>query len=427
MDTSGQEVRRITTNPEPEFARAWSPDGRALVLTSFRNRTKDIFIIPLEGKQGAINITKSLDLDEDDAVWAPDGTYLAYVSGPPGSSSIQVTAINPETWAMDEAQSQFFGAGGSPAWSPDQQSLVYAYEQSGGSHLVAANLSGWALFHEVYSTEGLLNDVAWSSQALSARVIAQAQAAERPPTQPAYVELVQPTPSTPPPYQLMPIPGVEAVEESDAPILLSDRVNESFNALRQRVIDEAGWDYLGTLESAWRPITYTPPSGHSRMTWQLCGRGLWLDQQPQEADEPQVELLREDLNNATYWRVMIRAAQQDGSMGEPLREAPWDLNARDDSGAALVEGGAPKRTIPSGYYVDFTTLADAYGWERLPSLWRWRYFWPDIRWWEYQKTDGLSWWACMLEVYPPEEIEEVFGPIPGLDDSHGGADRSTDG
>ena len=113
-------------------------------------------------------------------------------------------------------------------------------------------------------------------------------------------------------------------------------------------------------------------------------------------------------------------------MGEPLREAPWDLNARDDSGAAMVEGGAPKGTIPAGYYVDLTTLANAYGWERLPSLWRWRYFWPDIRWWEYQKTDGLNWWACMLEIYAPEEIEDAFGPIPGLDDTRGGADRDTE-
>ena len=66
--------------------------------------------------------------------------------------------------------------------------------------------------------------------------------------------------------------------------------------------------------------------------------------------------------------------------------------------------------------MDFTTLASDYGWERVPSLWRWRYFWSDIRWWEFQKDDGLTWWECMLEVFEPKEIEAAFGPIPGYED-----------
>ena len=103
-------------------------------------------------------------------------------------------------------------------------------------------------------------------------------------------------------------------------------------------------------------------------------------------------------------------------MGEPLREATWDLNARDDSAAALVEGGVTKETIPPGYYVDLTALASTYGWERVPALWRWRYSWADIRWWELQKTDGLGWWTCMLEVYSPRRIESAFGPIPGYEE-----------
>ena len=99
-------------------------------------------------------------------------------------------------------------------------------------------------------------------------------------------------------------------------------------------------------------------------------------------------------------------------MGEPLREAVWDLNARDQGGRAMVEGGALEPRIPSGYYVDLTTLASDYGWERVPALWRWRYFWADIRWWEFLKSDGLSWWECMLEVFEPKKIEAAFGPLP---------------
>jgi TolB protein len=122
------------------------------------------------------------------------------------------------------------------------------------------------------------------------------------------------------------------------------------------------------------------------------------------------------VGNATYWRVFLRAAEQDGSLGEPLRALPWDLSARDDGGRAEVEGGAPVERMPSGYYVDFTALARDYGWERVPSLWRWRHFWPDILWWEYRKNSDLTWWPCMLEIFEPEEIEAAFGPIPGRDE-----------
>ncbi len=412
MSTTGQQLRRITTDPAPNYGPAWSPDSRAIAYATFRDGNKDIYLHLLDGDREIINVTNSPDLDEDDPAWSPDGTRLAYVSGPRGNPSIQVTAFDWDALAADQAQTELFGTGTSPAWAPDGQSLVYTYVRGGRSFLVAASVTSWALFHEVYSTGGPLDGLAWTDLPLPPRVVARAEAdvpAEKPPF---YVELVQPTPKAGPPYELVPLPNVHDGEEP----FLSDRVNESFNALRQRVIEEAGWDYLGHLGSSWRPITYTPPSGHSRMSWHLCGRAIGLDQEPYEENRPQVELVRDDVGNVTYWRVFIRAAEQDGSMGEPLREAVWDLNAREQNGRAMVEGGAPRERIPSGYYVDFITVASDYGWERLPALWRWRYFWADIRWWEFQKTDGLTWWECMLEVFEPKVIEATFGPIPGYED-----------
>ena len=416
MSTTGRQMQRITTDSAPDYGPVWSPDSRTLAFTSFRDGNKDIHLRSLDDRE-EINITQSPELDENDPAWSPDGAQLAYVSGPRGNPAIQVTAFDWNTLTLDQTQTEYFGAGGSPAWAPDGTSLVYTYERGRRSYLVAADMTGWALFHEVYSTNGLLKDLAWTKLALSPRIVARAQADEPPAEPPVYVEVVQPTPSTGPPYELVQLPDVETDQEETT--LLSDRVNESFNALRQRTIEEAGWDYLANLGSSWVPITYTPPSGHSRRSWRLCGRAIGLDQEPYEAalprDDPQVELIRQDVGNVTYWRIFLRAAKQDGSMGQPLREAPWDLNARQEDGRAGVEGGAPRKRVPAGYYVDFTTLADDYGWERLPALWRWRYFWPDIRWWEFQKTDGLTWWECMLEIFEPDEIEATFGPIPGYE------------
>jgi len=411
MSTTGQQLRRITTDPAPDYAPAWSPDSQAIVFTSFRDNTKDIYIYLLD-EERLINVTQSPDLDEDAPVWSPDGSQLAYVSGPRSNPSVQVTTFDWHTLTADQDQTELFGSGNSPAWAPDGQNLIYTYERSQRSYLVAASMQGWALFQEVYSTNGKLEDLAWTQLSLSHRVIARAQAAEPVSLAPFYTELVQPTSTSAPPYQLVELPNVNNNNKER----LSDRVNESFNALRQRVLDEAGWDYLGRLDASWKPITYTPPSGQSRMNWHLCGRAIALDQEPYEESDSRIELVREDLGNVTYWRVLIRAAKQDGSMGEPLREVPWDLYAREESGPAMVDGGAYKDEIPSGYFVDFTTLASDYGWDRVPSMWRWRYFWPDIRWWEFQNTADLSWWRCMLDVYKPEQIESAFGPIPGHED-----------
>ncbi len=422
MSTAEGELKRITSDRAPDYEPAWSPDSRAIAFTSFREGNKDIYLY-LVGRDEIINITNSPDLDEDHPAWSPDGAQLAYISGPRGNPYVQVTSFDWDTLTADQAQTELFGAGDSPAWAPDGQSLVYAYERGSHSHLIAVSMAGWALFHEVYSTDAPLDDLAWTSQALSPRAVAQAQA-DAPATEPSlYVELVQPTPAAAPPYELVRIPGVELNVEDEEnegkgenEPFLSDRVNESFNALRWRVSEEAGWDYLAHLDIAQLPMDYTPYSGHSRMSWHVCGRAIGLDQEPYKDKPSKIELVREDVGNVTYWRVFIRAAEQGGSMGEPLREATWDLSARQQDGRAMVEGGELKQLVPAGYYVDFTTLASDYGWERVQSLWRWRYFWPDIRWWRFRKTDGLSWWDCMLEVFEPEEIEDQFGPIPGYED-----------
>jgi TolB protein len=487
MSTTGERLQRITSDLMPNYEPAWSPDSRAIVYTTFREGTKDVYVHLLDGQDGEeiVNITQSPDLDEDTAVWSPDGTQLAYVSGPRGNPSIQVTTFDWDTMTTDQAQTALFGTGTSPAWAPDGQSLIYTYDRGTYSHIVAANMTGWGLFHEVYSTDEPLADLDWTSVALSPRVIAQAQANAPPEEEepPFYVELVQPTPMTGTTYSLVSLPNVSIVaseetveiplpsspenedetqdnadengngnengnengdeseernasgnaEEEPAEIrnpgraenengdmtgaFLSDRVNESFNALRQRVIEKVGWDYLANLSVAQLPMDFTPYSGQSRMTWHVCGRAFGLDRGPYNEDVPRVELVREDVGNVTYWRVFVRAAEQDGSMGEPLREGVWDLTTRQEDGRAMVEGGTLKERIPSGYYVDFTTLANDYGWERVPALWRWRWFWPDVMWWRFRKTDDLTWWECVQEVFELEAIEDAFGPIPGNDDS----------
>lgn len=417
MTAGGEHPRPVTTDLASDFAPAWAPEDDALAFVSLRDGGKDVYVYT-EEEERVVNVTHSPDLAEDQPAWSGDGSRLAYVTGNESQTSVQVAVFDWESLSVDQARTEFFGTGAAPAWAPDGESLLYVYARGGRSHLVAASMAGWALFHEVYSAQGLLDDIAWTDAPLPPRVAAWAGEVDDSRGEghlPASinVEVVQPTPAEGPPYQLMSLPGVRV--EEGAP-RLSDQVNDSFNALRRRVSEEAGWDYLARLDSAWLPLTHEPPSGHSRRSWQLCGRAFALDQDPLGGEESGIVLVREDVGNATYWRVYLRAAQQDGTLGEPLRVLPWDLLARERGGRAEVDGGARSDRVPAGYYVDFTALAQEYGWERVPSMWRWRYFWPDILWWEYRKTGDMTWWDCMLSVLEPTQIESAFGPIPGREE-----------
>ncbi|MBN1954943.1 MAG: PD40 domain-containing protein [Anaerolineae bacterium] len=421
MDATGRDVRRLTTDPAPDYSPAWSPDGQMIAYTSFRQGNQDVFLYVLEGEEAGkeFNVTQSPNSDESDPVWSPDSSQLAYTIGRAGYSTVQVSNLEWRTTAgITETETvlrltsfDLFGSGCSPTWAPDGAGLVTVYQRGQRSYLIASSLYGWGLSQEVYSAEALLGDPAWSPISLSPGAIVRARAAAPAFERPLYTEFVQPTSVgegvyT---YTLVYLPDVNG---GDDRALLSERVDDSFAALRQRVLEETGWDYFAIVGSAWRPMDHTPRPGQSSMSWHVCGRAIDVNQGFYDQDDQIVHLIREDVGNETYWRVMIEATEQDGSMGEPLRVAPWDLKAREEGGTAAVQGGQLLAQVPPGYFVDFTALAADYGWERVSALYRWRYYWPDIEWWHHQKTDGLNWWQCMLELYAPDKIEEVFGPLP---------------
>ncbi|OGO11380.1 MAG: hypothetical protein A2Z66_05825 [Chloroflexi bacterium RBG_13_66_10] len=118
-----------------------------------------------------------------------------------------------------------------------------------------------------------------------------------------------------------------------------------------------------------------------------------------------MEVVREDFGAETYWRVFVRTSPQDGTLGEPLRQLPWDFQARFTGDPEEYDaGGARKAALPTGYYVDFTALAEDYGFHRLAALSTWRTFYPAVRFNEFAMTDSLDWMSAMLEIYPASAI-----------------------
>jgi TolB protein len=190
---------------------------------------------------------------------------------------------------------------------------------------------------------------------------------------------------------------------------LQNLVEDSFNALRQRVIKDAGWDALASLENAFVPLTIALDPGLGD-DWLYTGRAFALNSLMINAGW--MAVVREDIGSQTYWRLYIRAQKQDGSEGKPIENSPWDLNARYNLDPAIYEAGGKYGTVPAGYWIDFTSLAQAYGWERLPALPNWRNYYAGTRFTEFALTGGLNWYSAMLQLYPQDALDTATPVLP---------------
>ncbi len=399
---SGEQIR-LTSDPAPEYSPAWSPDGRHIAFTSYRDKNKDLFLISLD--DGTVsNLTNTPNQDEDYPAWSLDGAYIAYSTGVPGDESIWMIPFDKEALMTGQLRPMLFGIGRQPVWSPDGRAIGYIFQRQMTSYLISASTTGWGLAQEGYTTSDALSNPDWTYTTLNPDLEARLKEQMAQEASPLYAELLT---STGAQYRLVDLPNVNngnGVEK------LSDSVNDSYNAMREVVQEKTGWDYLAILGDSWRPMNHTPRPGQGRISWHVCGRAVDINQG--FLGEGNLELVREDIGGVTYWRVFIKAQKQDGSLGEPLRVSPWDLQARAKGGLASVYGGELKATVPPGYFVDFTTIAADFGWERRNALSNWRTSYYDIEWWHFQKTEGMSWYECMLELYPEAEITASYGALP---------------
>jgi TolB protein len=406
LNVESGERHRLTTDVMPEYSPAWSPNGRHIAFTAYQDDNQDLYVISLD--DGSIaNLTQTPNQNEDHATWSPEGDYLAYSSGVPGDETIWRIPFVTETDTTGRLRPFLFGVGGQPVWSPDGKALAFIFRQQTTAYLIAADTTGWAMAQEGYSTSDWMDDPDWSATPLNGDLEARLQALHFEEEPPLYTELLLSTRPISATYRLVGLPNVNGGDNVEK---LSDRVNDSYNALRRAVEAQTGWDYLSILGDSWRPMNHTPRPGQGRISWHVCGRAVDINQGYLRSG--QLELVREDIGGVTYWRVFIKAKEQDGSLGEPLRLAPWDLEARSAGGLATAQGGELKDTIPEGYYVDFTRIAADYGWERRNALSNWRNSYFDIEWWHFQKTEGMSWYECMQELYATDAISNSYGMLP---------------
>jgi TolB protein len=375
---------QLTDAPSLDSSPTWDPAGRRVAFISDRDGLPDVFLANLDDpSERYFNLTRTSLVAEADPAFSPDGASIAYSGRGNGLDLIYVAAVDGTTGPRE------IGLGRSPGWSPMGDALGATLPSAQSSHFVLYPLVEADVTSVGFPAIRGILDLTWAPGA--------------PPEGAAWLPAgsspVDPTAVSPVGrVALSRIPGVEAPAA-----MLSDLVDEAFLGLRQRAAEDIGWDVLGTLEYAFVGINAPLPPGFAYNDWLYTGRAFAVDSRALTSGL--LEVVREDYGAETYWRVFVKAASQDGSVGEPLRVRSWDFTTRYTGDPSTYDrGGSLKEILPQGYYVDLTQLAADYGFERVPAMSNWRTYFQGARYNEFARTDGLSWLDAMLQVYPPEAI-----------------------
>jgi TolB protein len=441
MNLQNGDVAQITNSAEYDSAPSWSPDSQWLVFETYTNDNLEISIVSVNDRaQPVLPVTEDPSSDHS-PVWAPDGRHVAFISSRGGDSDVWLANLdlagderyqnlsntpfaseNHPLWNFDGSQllwssisqtvgfsglyiwnandparsAHWIGDGSWGAWNETAEKIVAVTSSANQNYITAYDVNGTLLLSPT-PLSGRVRGLAWGFADLPNPFPNSFSQAAR--EAPAVLWSPILTPAADVPNQrwyVVPIPDLQVPYPQ-----LHDLVDESFKALRNRIIVETGWDALASLENAFIPLTTNLDPGLEE-DWLYTGRAFSIN--PLMADTGWMVTLREDISAQTYWRVYIRAAIQDGSLGEPIHNAPWNLSARYELDPTTYEQGGKYAAVPSGYWVDMTALAAAYNWERLPALPNWRTYYRGSRFTEFALTGDLDWYSAMRELYPIEAL-----------------------
>ncbi len=388
----------LTNHPGADFEPNWSQQGRLISFVSTRSGSQEVWYADLDSPEidKAAPVANLVGISANHPIWSPDGRYLTWsIVTEEGNHSLI-------TWDSNDPERDpvITGNGDWPLWSGNGEILYTVLKNPYDTYLTA--YPGFEDSSQVMmpavKMPGHVEGISWS--AANAFI---------------YQSNLDPVPEPTPLWVPAEGSAAEQAEERMDLIQLRNLVapnpqfNQdavgSFSSLRQAVRDSTGWDFLSTLENAFVPINEPLTPGVS-LEWLFTGRGITIDDIPRMANW--LILVKEEYRDQTYWRVYIRTNNQQGLYGKPLHDFNWSFNARYSGNNYQYEnGGARSQHVQEGYWVDFTALADAYGWKRFPAESIWQFSESASRYQYFAFTQDMSLQTALLQLYSEADIQQL--------------------
>lgn len=397
--TQNPQIVQLTSASGADFTPQWSPKGRQIAFISQRAGENDLWLADLDRIDDRYrNLSADLTSAVQSLTWSANGDWLLWNAADEGVPWIYRWDVN-----SPQSPSRKILPGRYPVLSEDGKLLFSVLSTPHHSYLQAFSLEAGTYQIPLMLLPSEPKGMVWLPSGFGAQLAAAFQPLSRLeelfPFQKAGDQQTA---------QNSVRQRLKSLENVQAPFpYLHEQVLEDFQAFRAAVEQRAGWDVLSHLENAYLPLS-NPAFPLSHEEWLYTGRAIALH--PAVLNAGWLMVVREDYGSEIYWRLYLKTRYQDGRQGMPLRDLPFDLNARyRGDPMAYDRGGAWMSAAPGGYWIDLTELAQRYGWKRLPALATWRTALSTARYAILVKRDQTDWYSAMLELYPAEAL---YTPTP---------------
>lgn len=137
MDYDGASPSPLTGNQSINLSPRWSPDGRLLAYTSYRNGNPDLYLLNFDsGRRDVISSQQGLNATPG---WSPDGQWLALAMSATGGTNLFLISRNggtPKPLTTGSAISV------SPSFSPNGRQIVFNSDRGGTPQIYVMDVDG---------------------------------------------------------------------------------------------------------------------------------------------------------------------------------------------------------------------------------------------------------------------------------------------
>jgi Tol biopolymer transport system component len=128
----------LTDGSVSDISPTWSPDGSTLAFVSGPDGARDLYVMGSDGR-GVSRLTVGAGVTRDMPVWSPDGARIAFQMARGENYDVGVVRLS------DRKQSTLAGSSaydGLYAWSPDGRRIAFISARDGFESLYIADAEG---------------------------------------------------------------------------------------------------------------------------------------------------------------------------------------------------------------------------------------------------------------------------------------------